>query len=55
MNDAIANGNLNERQFFIVALLSLSKDIVPCLDSDDCKEPWVCLLCTKGRLSFLMI
>ena len=30
-----------------------SKDILLCLGSDDCKEPWVCLLWMKRRLSFL--
>ena len=31
-----------------------SKDILPCLGSDDCKEPWMCPLWMKGRLSFLI-
>ena len=32
-----------------------SKDILPCLGSDDCKEPWAYLLWMKGHLSFLII
>ena len=32
-----------------------SKDILPCLGSDDSKEPSACLRWMKGRLSFLII